>query len=533
MEKQLGTKAAGAAGAVAAITSSPEQRAAGVSTQRVGATVKMVTVVEGEAISPQNMLTRQDGYLSTTEPSVAPSKVTLPPSPLPVQPTKVRHRHPHHRPPCHPVLAQCPELRLLKTPPKYRPAPLPKDDIKIFIRPRDGLNVANHSGTTLFNTLRQAAGLTLEETRGDHLSVNLGQNLLVLSSPNPDRAEKYAHITSLTLEDAVFSARGYIACPENTVKEVIHGIPPNYSAADIHTAVVQPCNPTALHARRMGQTNTMLVSFSGSRVPHYIDYEGTVTRCYIHKRKHEVCSACGKLGHRADVCPYPDRAYCAACGLANPMEEHECIIKCALCGLDHATGDAVCQQRYRTPFALRQRQQRRARSRSRIRNGEPHHNRDRTGSFPRLPSDLSVPASKPTTQSTVQRRRSRSKSKRRGSQPPPPATGASSDQRPSSQVSWAAVASPKNEQPSRSPALPVRHSSSNPHPPPPPPSSELAYLRTLLESVVAAQRQLQADVKQLQQAIRTPPPFPMLLSTHCSQCNERISASPPPPPPKR
>lgn len=111
-----------------------------------------------------------------------------------------------------------------KTVPKYLPAPLPKDDIKIVIRPRDGLNAANHSGTTLFNALREAAGLTLEETRRDHLSVNLVQNLLVLSSPNPERAEKYAHITSLTLEDAVFSARGYIACPENTVKGVIHGI---------------------------------------------------------------------------------------------------------------------------------------------------------------------------------------------------------------------------------------------------------------------------------------------------------------------
>ncbi|KAH9382635.1 hypothetical protein HPB48_023188 [Haemaphysalis longicornis] len=121
-----------------------------------------------------------------------------------------------------------------KTIPKYRPAPLPKDDIKIVIRPRYGLNVANHSGTTLLNVLRQASGLTLEETRGDHLSV----------SPNPDRAQKYAHITSVALEDAVFSSRGYIACSENTVKGVIHGIPPNHSAADIHAAVVPPRHST-------------------------------------------------------------------------------------------------------------------------------------------------------------------------------------------------------------------------------------------------------------------------------------------------
>ncbi|KAH9369222.1 hypothetical protein HPB48_016937 [Haemaphysalis longicornis] len=129
---------------------------------------------------------------------------------------------------------------------------------------------------TLFNALRQPAGLALQEMRGDHLSVNTVQNILVLSSPDPDRAEKYPHITSITLGGAVFSSRGYIACPENTVKGVIHGIPPDYSAANIHDEVVQPCNPTALHARRIGQTNKVLVSFSGSRVPHYINIKSSV-----------------------------------------------------------------------------------------------------------------------------------------------------------------------------------------------------------------------------------------------------------------
>ncbi|KAH9384029.1 hypothetical protein HPB48_026012 [Haemaphysalis longicornis] len=52
MEKQLGAEAAGAADAAATVACSPENRAAAVSTQRVGATVKLVTVVEGEAISP-------------------------------------------------------------------------------------------------------------------------------------------------------------------------------------------------------------------------------------------------------------------------------------------------------------------------------------------------------------------------------------------------------------------------------------------------------------------------------------------------
>ncbi|KAH9377572.1 hypothetical protein HPB48_013672 [Haemaphysalis longicornis] len=52
MENHLDAEDADAASAAATVASSPEHRAAGVSTRRVGATVKLVSVVEGKAISP-------------------------------------------------------------------------------------------------------------------------------------------------------------------------------------------------------------------------------------------------------------------------------------------------------------------------------------------------------------------------------------------------------------------------------------------------------------------------------------------------
>lgn len=102
-EKQLGAQAACAAGTTAAIASS-EQRTAG-----VPYTEKLVTLVEAKLSLLRNMLTRQDDYLSTTEPAAMPSKITSPPSPLPVQPAQARH--PHNRPLCRPVPAQRPGLR--------------------------------------------------------------------------------------------------------------------------------------------------------------------------------------------------------------------------------------------------------------------------------------------------------------------------------------------------------------------------------------------------------------------------------------
>ncbi|KAH9378586.1 hypothetical protein HPB48_009953 [Haemaphysalis longicornis] len=373
MEKQLGAEAAGAAGAAATVAPSLENRAASVSTQRVGATVNLVTIVEGEAISPYEhadstgwmpYYRRVFGRAQQSQRATLPSyQCTTPGYDILIA---------FHVPPLSATSsATSPDQRSV---PKYLPAPLPKEDIKIVIRPRDGLNVASYTWTTLFNALCQAAGLALQETRGDHLSVNKVQNLLVLSSPDLDRAENYARISSITFGSAMFSARGYIACPENTVKGVVHEILPDHTAADIHDAVVLSCN------------------YRSARV---------------------------------------------ACGLANPMDEHQCIIRCALCGLAHPTGDAICQKRYRTPLDLQQQKQRRARSRNhKPKDEDPQRNHDRTDFLPRLPSDSTAPNRKPATPSTVQRRRSRSKSKRSVSQPPPPAKNAPSDQRPSSQVSW-------------------------------------------------------------------------------------------------
>ncbi|KAL1466658.1 hypothetical protein MTO96_042586 [Rhipicephalus appendiculatus] len=49
-------------------------------------------------------------------------------------------------------------------------------------------------------------------------------------------------------------------------------------------------------------------------------------------RQTDVCHACGRLGHRADVCPAPENTIGRGCGTASPAEDHECSPKCALFG---------------------------------------------------------------------------------------------------------------------------------------------------------------------------------------------------------
>ncbi|KAH9369022.1 hypothetical protein HPB48_002632 [Haemaphysalis longicornis] len=391
----------GAAGAAAAQSNdaSPERtvvaQTPNTSRQVIGTAVRMVTVVEGEPITAQEhgdtvgwlpchrrkfgqalQQFQRDAtsphHLSTTVNDTATSN---------------KWKTPQGQ--------RRPGLRTSK-----RPLPrLPRDDVKVVIRPREGINVARVSDATLRDSVLQAAGLEPAEATEDLLRVNHEQNILVANTALLDRAERYARIEELKVWETSFSATVYVTTPEDSVKGVIHNIPAYDSAEDIARSIVYSRNPTALHARRMGRTNSVIIAFSGNRVPYFVYYRGAEYRCYIHK-KHEVCSACGKLGHRTDVCPYPDRSHCSACGLANPMDEHECVTQCALCGKDHPTGDKQCAQRYRTPFILKQRQWRKEQA---ARQSSQGRRRDRSASFPRLP-DNSVPAP----------RRPRSKSKKRG-----------------------------------------------------------------------------------------------------------------------
>ncbi|KAL1477418.1 hypothetical protein MTO96_017491 [Rhipicephalus appendiculatus] len=82
-------------------------------------------------------------------------------------------------------------------------------------------------------------------------------------------------------------------------------------------------------------------------------------RCTLFRRQTDVCYACGKVGHRADVCPTPDEVICRGCGKQSPSEEHDCKPMCKLCGGAHVTADRKCKQRFQIPYVVRHRRKER------------------------------------------------------------------------------------------------------------------------------------------------------------------------------
>ncbi|KAG0410373.1 hypothetical protein HPB47_012518 [Ixodes persulcatus] len=282
---------------------------------------------------------------------------------------------------------------------RQQPA-LPREDIKVILRPREGLDVTKVSSATLRDGVFCAIGLKEQDAEGDLLRVNPEKNIIVTSTPSMDRAKKYNSISKICIAGKTYEVTGYAAPPEDTAKGVIHNIPDYDTAEDITRSLVYNKNPTILQAQRMGKTNSAVIVFEGNKWD----------------------SAC------MDVCPAPEDKICRSCGTKNPRDGHKCDPKCALCCGDHPTGDKNCKNRFQTPYLLRKRQRERERQKSAGQYGG-HRNaasksvlgggegggrtkergtRDRSGSSPRLPHRGS---GSDNDAGQRQQRRSRSKSR--------------------------------------------------------------------------------------------------------------------------
>ncbi|KAH7968048.1 hypothetical protein HPB52_005533 [Rhipicephalus sanguineus] len=242
------------------------------------------------------------------------------------------------------------EQRLRQITRASRMPQLPREDYKIIVRPRGGLRVSDHGAARIANSVYQAADIPREAREQDTICPNYQQNIIVVSTPVEEHANRYQRIACIKLGTQEFEASAYEAAPENTSKGVIRGIPLDDTARDITANVITPRNPTALVAKRMGNTTNVIVLFDGYRVPSYVKYGGALIRCSLYRKQLDVCYHCGRLGHRADVCPNPNDKICRGCRMPNPPENHECKARCQLCDQDHPTADRTCKARYKTPF---------------------------------------------------------------------------------------------------------------------------------------------------------------------------------------
>ncbi|CAN7994977.1 unnamed protein product [Ixodes pacificus] len=308
--------------------------------------------VGGEEIMPQEV-SKKFGWHVAGEKKTQGQESKLSLTPVKGGPAAAGHRHPQRK---------NFKSKLLKA---ARMPVLPRQDIKIVMRPRGGLNRGEFSRFEISRAIVAAANMSGKEVTQDVICPNKQQTIVVVGAHKRENEDRYSAVRSLTINGMAHKVGAYETAPHGTVKGVIRNVPLTDTIQEINDYIVQDYNPTAMQANRIAKTTTVVIAFDGDMVPNYIRYGNLLVECSLYCKQINMCYRCSRLGHRMDVCSNPEDRICRGCGMMNTEESHVCTNpKCSLCGSNHLTADKECKARFMTPYVVRKRRSERQRGRS-------------------------------------------------------------------------------------------------------------------------------------------------------------------------
>ncbi|KAL1446138.1 hypothetical protein MTO96_028896 [Rhipicephalus appendiculatus] len=183
-----------------------------------------------------------------------------------------------------------------------------------------------------------AAKITYDAAGEDIVCPNVIPNIVVVSTPLEEHAKKYVRIKEIKVGEKVYNVNAYYSAGDGYCKGVVRNVDREITEQELNTMIVHSGNPTAMQAKRIKDTGSVVIVFEGYEVPNHIKFGSVLLKCYLCRRQVDVGYICAKLGHRADVCPTPEKKTCRGCGVENATDSHQCKSKCKLCGKGHPTG---------------------------------------------------------------------------------------------------------------------------------------------------------------------------------------------------
>ncbi|KAH6943746.1 hypothetical protein HPB50_026361 [Hyalomma asiaticum] len=225
--------------------------------------------------------------------------------------------------------------------------PLPKNDMKIIMRPRPGLVVKELKTYNVARAIERASG-DPETCKSDKFLLRLrnGSNIIIASTAYEEVAEKILKIKALEFNGTKYPVNTYISTPAGYLKGVVHGLERDTPADELLSHLRgRTQGVTIVQARMLGKSQTAVITFDGPIVPRFVYYYGGEMPCVPYQPTRQYCKLCKSQGHRTDVCPAPMTKACSNCRLRDPPEDHICEPECALCGGAHPTAASECTKK--------------------------------------------------------------------------------------------------------------------------------------------------------------------------------------------
>ncbi|KAL1479263.1 hypothetical protein MTO96_051988 [Rhipicephalus appendiculatus] len=173
---------------------------------------------------------------------------------------------------------------------RSRATPLPKNDMKIIIRPKPGLVVRDLKTYEVARAIERACG-DAETCRGDKFLLRLqnGSNIIIASTPHEQVAEKILKIKALDLNNTRHLVNTYISTPEGFVKGVVHGLQRETPEEELlNNLRVRTQGVKIVQARMLGKSETAMITFDGPIVPRFVYYYGVTIDLKTHQKTTSV-----------------------------------------------------------------------------------------------------------------------------------------------------------------------------------------------------------------------------------------------------
>ncbi|KAH7960420.1 hypothetical protein HPB49_019368 [Dermacentor silvarum] len=169
--------------------------------------------------------------------------------------------------------------------------------------------------------------------------------LAILKTHHIELVSRLLSVESIMLAGRIYAVAPYLAVLINFCSGVFDGVAPDATPEKL-LRDVDCYRADILLARRMGNSNSALITFAGMHIPFSVYYQRLEFRCRPHKPRALHCTICLRYGHHMCACP-GNQHPCPTCSrpITEPDEPHSCSPWCLNCQGHHTPFAEICAVR--------------------------------------------------------------------------------------------------------------------------------------------------------------------------------------------